>query len=102
MRFRSLALIILLVSLESVLAIAEQSDISERVLNNRLNNLESQAIQRQGRERNIIDLLKRQDDKIAGQALNALKTRSPRHTAVPLLERKLFRSRRPAGRFTSR
>lgn len=95
-------LIALLITCQSWTARADQPDVAERVLNNRLNNLESQAIQRQGRERRTQDLLTRQDDRIAGQALNTLKTRNTRSTAVPLLERKLLRSRRPVGSFDRR
>ena len=81
---------------------AEQTDIAEAVLKTRLNNLESQAIQRRGREARGLDLLNRQDDRVAGQALNALKTIKPRSTAVPLLEGKLQRSRRLIGAFYRR
>lgn len=87
------ALIVLLIISQSAQLWADQSDVAERILNNRLNNLESQAVQRQGRERRTQDLLVRQDDKIARQALNSLKTRRLRSTAVPLLEQKFSRSR---------
>ncbi len=102
MNFRAGLLVTLLIAYQSTLAGADQSDVAERALNNRLNNLESQAIQRQGRERRPQDLLARQDDRIAGQALNALKTKRPRSTAVPLLERKLDRSRSPLRPFDRR
>ena len=99
MDFRVISLVALLIICQSAIAVADQPDVAERVLNNRLNNLESHTVQRQGRERRPQDLLARQDDRIAGQALNALKTRRLRSTAVPLLERKLFRSRRPVRTF---
>lgn len=99
---RPLSLAILLIALRVGAADAEQSTVAEGVLNNRLNNLESQAIQRQGRSQSVLDLLNRQDSRLAGQALNTLKTRSPRNTAIPLLDRKLDRSRRPVGTFGRR
>ncbi|MGI9488572.1 MAG: hypothetical protein ACR2RF_22365 [Geminicoccaceae bacterium] len=102
MDFRASLLVALLITCQSEIAMADQPDVAERVLNNRLNNLESQAVQRQGRERRPQDLLARQDDRIAGQALNALKTRRLRSTGVPLLERKLSRSRRPVRTFGRR
>ncbi len=95
----SVALIALFITCQSAPLQADQPDVAERVLNNRLNNLESQAIQRQGRERRPQDLLARQDDRIAGQALNALKTRRLGSATVPLLERKLLRSRRAVRSF---
>ncbi len=93
MDFRISILVALLIAYQGMPVAADQPDVAERVLNNRLNNLESQAIQRQTRGPRLQDLLARQDDRIAGQALNALKTKRPRSTAVPLLERKLNRSR---------
>lgn len=73
---------------------AEDEEIDEQVLKNRLNNLESQAVQRDGREPTTLDLLNRQDDKIAGQKLNTLKTKKPGSDIIRRLERKLDRSRR--------
>lgn len=74
----------------------------ESVLRNQLNNLESQSIQRRGQETRSLDLLNRQDDKVAGQRLNMLKTKDPRRTSLPRLERQLDRSRRPVGSFRPR
>ncbi len=91
---RSGMLLALLIAHQGAIVEAGQPDAVERVLNNRLNNLESQAVQRQGRERRPQDLLTRQDNRIAGQTLNTLKTRRVRSATVPFLERKLSRSRR--------
>lgn len=88
-----------MVTSQSVLAEDENADVAEQVLQNRLNNLESQAVQRRGREPTTIDLLNRQDDKIAEQSLNALKTRDLRNSDLPILERRLDRSRRLDGGF---
>ncbi len=87
-------LISLLLSLSSAVSAGDQKVIDERVLTNRLNNLESQAVQRQGRASNALDLLNRQDDRVAGQTLNRFRTERPRSTVLPRLERKLDRSRR--------
>ncbi|MGI9451665.1 MAG: hypothetical protein ACR2QH_13675 [Geminicoccaceae bacterium] len=95
-------LLVILVESVSVSAHADQSEVDVRVLNERLNNLESQAVQRRGRDQKLIDLLNRQDDRVAEQALNALKTKRPRDVTVPLLQQKLERSRRPIGRFVPR
>lgn len=102
MVFRLSGLIVLFIALQNPLAAGDPADVETRVLKNRLDNLESQAVQRRDREPTVLDLLRRQDDRLAGQALNTLKTKRPRSTAVPLLERQLFRSRRPAGRFDPR
>ena len=102
MHRRSFCLAVTLIVVQAALAQAEQPDAEEAILKRRLDNLESQAVQRQGREPGVLDLLKRQDDRIAGQALNTLKTKNPRGTAVPLFERKLDRSRRPLGSFGDR
>ena len=90
--------ILLITSLLNVASAADPTVIGERVLKNRLNNLESQAIQRQGRVPTTLDLLNRQDDIIAGQTLNRLKTERPRSRFLHRLERKLDRSRRTRGR----
>ncbi|MEM7043903.1 MAG: hypothetical protein AAF543_13925 [Pseudomonadota bacterium] len=92
-----LVFIALLAMPPSLSAEPASSDLDRNILNNRLNNLESQAIQRRGREGKTLDLLNRQDDRLAGQALNRLKTASPRNEAIPRLERRLDRSRRPVG-----
>ena len=97
MRIGIVSLITSMIALQSAVALAEQPSVQENVLINRLNSLESQAVQRQGREPVVSDLLRRQDDRLAGQALNTLKTRNLRNTAIPLLENKLNRSRRPLG-----
>ena len=70
-------------------------DVEESLLRNRLNNLESQAVQRQGRDATVLDLLNRQDGRIAGQRLNSLKTQDPRSTAIPSLQRRFERGQRP-------
>ena len=75
-----------------------QAKVEENLLRYRLNNLESQSVQRRGRTPTIVDLLNRQNDKRAGQALNRLKTRDIRNKNIPLFEGKLRRSRWPAGR----
>ena len=84
----------LLLGLIGTASVADQTAIEERTLTNRLSNLESQAIQRRRSTSNTLDLLNSQDDKIAGQTLNRLKTEHPRSTVLPYLERKLDRSRR--------
>ena len=76
----------------------EHRRTERRVLKNRLNNLESQSIQRSGQGEKALDLLSRQDARIAGQELNSLKTRNPRRSDIFLLQRQLDRSRRPVGR----
>lgn len=91
-------LVLLVLALQSGVVTAEPPTIEESVLENRLNNLESRTIQRQQQEQKTLDLLKRQDDKIAGQALDGLKTRRPLGDNIPRLERKLDRSRRIIGR----
>ena len=102
MRICVFFLLVIFVGITSVSVRADQSEVGRRVLNERLNNLESQAVQRRGRDQKLIDLLNRQDDRAAEQALNALKTKRPRDTTVPLLQQKLERSRRPVGRFVPR
>lgn|GEM_PF-6995788 len=97
--FGSFCLAVGLITFESALAGDDKSEIAERILLNRLNNLESQAVQRRGREPTTIDLLRKQDDRLAGQALNMLKTKDVRNRNIPLLRGKLDRSRRPASRF---
>ena len=76
----------------------EHRRTEKRILKNRLNNLESQSIQRSGQGEKALDLLSRQDARIAGQELNSLKTRNPRRSDIFLLQRQLDRSRRPVGR----
>ena len=93
----SVALILLIASIATGASADDQTVIEERVLKNRLDGLESQAIQRQRREPTTLDLLNRQDDAIAGQTLNRLKTERPRSRSLHRLERKLDRSRRTRG-----
>ncbi|MEZ5931084.1 MAG: hypothetical protein R3F54_03890 [Alphaproteobacteria bacterium] len=81
----------------AALAGSDQPEIAEQVLQNQLNNLESQAVQRQGRSPTAADLLSRQDGKLAEQELRALKTRDPRNRKLPLLERQLDRTQRSPG-----
>lgn len=87
-----------LIAFPSLLVSADQLSLEESVLTNRLNNLESQAVHRRSKGPVTLDLLNRQDNKLAGQILNRFKTESPGSTALPRLERKLDRSRRPFGR----
>ena len=95
-------LLLLALALRGMAAEAEDSVTSDILLKNALNNLESQSIQRrEGRTRSL-DLLNRQDDRAAGQRLNMLKTKDPRRSSLPLLERQLDRSRRPVGSFGAR
>jgi hypothetical protein len=94
MRYYPVILTCLFFGLFSAASAEDQTVVEERVLTNRLNNLESQAVQRRGRAPSTFDLLNRQDDKIAGQTLNRLKTENPRSSVLPRLERKLDRSRR--------
>lgn len=93
MGFRLFMLAFLLTVSVGMAASAEQTDTDERVLNNRLNNLESRTIQRQGREQRGQDLLIRQERRLARQELNSLKTRKPGSASLRRSERKLRRSR---------
>jgi len=86
-------------TMQSAFAEGGQSTIDENLLRYRMNNLESHSVQRRGRAPTIVDLLNRQNDKRAGQALNSLKTRDIRNKKIPLFEGKLRRSRRPARPF---
>ena len=95
MDLRLPVLVALLAMTPGVWAEPASSDADENLLRHRLNNLESQAVQRQGRAGTALDLLNRQDGRLAGQALNRLKTRDPRNTGIPLLERRFERSQRP-------
>ncbi len=94
----AVAVILLITSLLNVASAADTKVVGERVLENRLNGLESQAVQRRGRVPTTLDLLNRQDGIIAGQTLNRLKTERPRSRSLHRLERKLDRSRRTRGR----
>ena len=75
----------------------EHRKTEKRILKNRVNNLESQSVQRLGQGEKALDLLSRQDARIAGQELNSLKTRNPRRSDTFILQRQLDRSRRPVG-----
>jgi len=94
MSWRLLSIIIGLIFCQTALAESDRSKTVDPVLLNRLKNLESQAIQRRGRAPTIVDLLRRQNDRLAGQALNTLKTKDVRNRNLPLLKRRLDRSRR--------
>lgn len=102
MRFLHVTLTWMLLVSGGMTADADQSAIEESILQNRLNQLESQSIQRRGQDRRVQDLLNRQDDRLAGQKLNSLKTRDLRNRDVPRFERQLLRSRRPTGSFEHR
>lgn len=102
MNIYALILACLFVAVPTTYAAAEQNAVEKSVLTNRLNNLESQAIQRRGKGATTLDLLNNQDNKIAGQALNRLKTKRPRSDIIPRLERKLDGIRRPGSRFGRR
>jgi hypothetical protein len=97
MRFRLLILVLCCLAGQAARAGSDRDEIAEQVLQNRLSNLESQAVQRRGRSPTIADLLRRQDRRLAEQALNALKTRDAGGRGLPLLERKLDRGRRDNG-----
>ena len=99
LRVGGFALVAWLLAVQCALAGDRQATIDENLLRFRLNNLESQAVQRRGRAPTIADLLNRQSDKRAGQALNELKTRDVRNRNIPLFEGKLRRSRGSARRF---
>jgi hypothetical protein len=74
----------------------------EILLKQRLDQLESRTIQRQGRARKLGDLLIEQDRRLADQKLKAFKTRKPTSPSLPLLERSFDRSRKPGRLFESR
>ena len=92
-----LVLLLLALAMRGFAAHGEESTIGEDVLQNQLNVLESQSVQRKGGQTRALDLLNRQDDRIAGQTLNSLKTRNLNRLTLPPLERQLDRSRRPVG-----
>ncbi|NJO36581.1 MAG: hypothetical protein HC871_01880 [Rhizobiales bacterium] len=97
MRSRLLILVVCCLAGQAARAGSDRDEIAEQVLQNRLSNLESQAVQRRGRSPTIVDLLNRQDRRLAEQALNALKTRDAGDRSIPLLERRLDRHRHPRG-----
>ncbi len=91
-----------LMGLHGAGACAQQPETDEVLLERRLNDLESEAIQRRGQKQRVRDLLTRQDRRIADQQLRTLKTRQLRNPAIPRLERKFDRSARPAHPFDRR
>ncbi|MGI9433764.1 MAG: hypothetical protein ACR2Q4_02860 [Geminicoccaceae bacterium] len=79
-------------------ACADELGDDVQILDHQLDNIESRTLQRPTGQGRTSDLLVRQDLRVSEQRMKTLKTRTPRDTRLPLLERQLDRAQRPTRR----